>query len=197
MLDQADEDEDGFVETATDVAADEVVPETAEDVVPEAEDGSAEIESEVDEAGHTDVLAVAEDEVHPYEAVVEAEDKKSKKKKNKKNKKNKKDKQEDIQEDISEEVKEDAEEVEDLLPIGEPVNSDDLYDDFEDDELDGLTGAENLDEILDREGIDISDGDTVGNIMEMFGAGFSIIEISKVLKLEVSEVKEIIDKEQG
>ena len=95
------------------------------------------------------------------------------------------------------EVPEDAEEVEDLLPIGEPVNSDDLYDDFEDDELDGLTGAENLDEILDREGIDISDGDTVGNIMEMFGAGFSIIEISKVLKLEVSEVKEIIDKEQG
>jgi DNA-directed RNA polymerase specialized sigma24 family protein len=33
--------------------------------------------------------------------------------------------------------------------------------------------------------------------MEMFNAGFSIIEISKVLKISVGEVKKIIDNQQG
>ena len=51
--------------------------------------------------------------------------------------------------------------------------------------------------MLAAEGIDLTDGDTVGNIMEMFNAGFSIIEISKVLHLGVGEVKAIIDKQQG
>ena len=51
--------------------------------------------------------------------------------------------------------------------------------------------------MLESEGIDLSKGDTVGNIMEMFNAGFSIIEISKVLKISVGEVKKIIDNQQG
>nr|MCR4845440.1 hypothetical protein [Eubacterium sp.] len=56
---------------------------------------------------------------------------------------------------------------------------------------------EGLDEMLKSEGINIAEGDTVGNIMDMFNAGFSIIEISKVLKISVGEVKAIIDKQQG
>ena len=53
--------------------------------------------------------------------------------------------------------------------------------------------AESLDEILAEEGIDISDGDVNGNVIGMYQAGFSIIEISKVMKLGVSDVKYIID----
>ncbi|MBR6401744.1 MAG: hypothetical protein IKS48_00005, partial [Eubacterium sp.] len=89
--------------------------------------------------------------------------------------------------------------VEDLLPVEEPGAKDDFddLDDFDEEELESLAGVENLDEILDREGIDLTEGDNVGNIMEMFKAGFSIIEISKVLEIGVSEVKSVIDKEQG
>ena len=91
------------------------------------------------------------------------------------------------------------EEVENLLPIDDPEyhkeDFDDLYDDFDDD--DDLTEVEDLDEILDKEGIEITDGDTVGNIMEMYNAGFSIIEISKVMNVGVSEVKYVIDSHQG
>ncbi len=54
-----------------------------------------------------------------------------------------------------------------------------------------------LDEMLSAEGISLTEGDTVGNIMEMFNAGFSIIEISKVLGIGVGEIKAIIDKQQG
>ena len=56
--------------------------------------------------------------------------------------------------------------------------------------------VEDLDAILEREGIQLTDGDTEGNIMEMFHAGFSIIEISKVLKLEAAVVKQVIDSRQ-
>ena len=51
--------------------------------------------------------------------------------------------------------------------------------------------------ILDGKVTKVSNDDTVGNIMEMYDAGFSIIEISKVIGLGVSEVKFIIDKHQG
>ena len=51
--------------------------------------------------------------------------------------------------------------------------------------------------MLSAEGISLTEGDTVGNIMEMFNAGFSIIEISKVLGIGVGEIKAIIDKQQG
>ena len=56
---------------------------------------------------------------------------------------------------------------------------------------------ENLDDMLKQEGINISDGDTTENIMSMFKAGFSIIEISKVIGLGVEEVKNVIDANQG
>ena len=49
--------------------------------------------------------------------------------------------------------------------------------------------------MLEKEGIDITDGDTVGNVLEMYKTGFSILEISKVLGLGVEEVKSIIDKQ--
>ena len=51
--------------------------------------------------------------------------------------------------------------------------------------------------MLKQEGINISDGDTTENIMSMFKAGFSIIEISKVIGLGVEEVKNVIDANQG
>ena len=100
---------------------------------------------------------------------------------------------------IFEDEEEDDDDIENLLPINNEYHAedlDDLYDTF-DDEDDDLTEAENLDEILDKEGIEITDGDTVGNIMEMYNAGFSIIEISKVMNVGGSEVKYVIDSHQG
>ncbi|MBO6164955.1 MAG: hypothetical protein J6O17_01110, partial [Eubacterium sp.] len=94
---------------------------------------------------------------------------------------------------------EEDDDIENLLPINNEYHRedlDDLYDTF-DDEDDDFSEVENLDEILDKEGIEITDGDTVGNIMEMYNAGFSIIEISKVMNVGVSEVKYVIDSHQG
>ena len=104
--------------------------------------------------------------------------------------------------EASEETFESEAGVEDLMPVEEPQEEKvpDVFDDFEDfddQELSGLDEIENLDEILDREGIYISEGDTVGNVIAMYNTGFSIIEISKVLKIEVGEVKSIIDMHQG
>ena len=79
----------------------------------------------------------------------------------------------------------------------EPVSDDlDDYDDFDedfDDDEDDLKAITNLDQILDREGIDLTAEDPTVNILTMYGAGLSIIEISKVLKMGVGEVKYIID----
>ena len=77
--------------------------------------------------------------------------------------------------------------------------SDNNFADGETDEYqqDEFSEPENLDEILSREGIHTSEGDTIGNIMEMFNAGFSIIEISKVMSLGVDKVKDVIDTHQG
>ena len=58
---------------------------------------------------------------------------------------------------------------------------------------DDLRAIETLDQIIDREGIDLSSGDQTKNILGMYHAGLSIIEISKVLKMGVSEVKYVID----
>ena len=68
----------------------------------------------------------------------------------------------------------------------------DFDDEFDDDE-DDLRAITNLDQILDREGIDLAAEDPTVNILTMYGAGLSIIEISKVLKMGVGEVKYIID----
>ena len=69
---------------------------------------------------------------------------------------------------------------------------DEFEDEFDDDE-DDLKAITNLDQILDREGIDLNAEDPTLNILTMYGAGLSIIEISKVLKMGVGEVKYIID----
>ena len=69
----------------------------------------------------------------------------------------------------------------------------DEYDEDFDDDEDDLKAITNLDQILDREGIDLSAEDPTLNILTMYGAGLSIIEISKVLKMGVGEVKYIID----
>ena len=112
-------------------------------------------------------------------AEVEETPKQSKKfgKKNKKNKKGKKN-EAPIEEAPAEEVKK--------APVEEaeaPASSN--------------VETPELDEMLQAEGISLTEGDTVGNIMEMFNAGFSIIEISKVLGIGVGEVKAVIDKQQG
>ncbi len=73
------------------------------------------------------------------------------------------------------------------------VSDDDDFDDEFDDEEDDLKAITNLDQILDREGIDLTAEDPTVNILTMYGAGLSIIEISKVLKMGVGEVKYIID----
>ena len=70
---------------------------------------------------------------------------------------------------------------------------DDEFDDEFDEDDDDLQSITNLDQILDREGIDLSAEDPTVNILTMYGAGLSIIEISKVLKMGVGEVKYIID----
>ena len=70
---------------------------------------------------------------------------------------------------------------------------DDEFDDEFDEDDDDLQSITNLDQILDREGIDLSAEDPTINILTMYGAGLSIIEISKVLKMGVGEVKYIID----
>ena len=69
---------------------------------------------------------------------------------------------------------------------------DEFDDEFDEDE-DDLKTITNLDQILDREGIDLNAEDPTLNILTMYGAGLSIIEISKVLKMGVGEVKYIID----
>ena len=109
------------------------------------------------------------------------------------------DNNEGLSEDESQAATQNQDGVEELMPIEEPVAEDsaDEFEDFDDRELSGLDEVENLDEILDREGIYITEGDTVGNVIAMYSTGFSIIEISKVLKIEVGEVKSIIDMNQG
>ena len=85
---------------------------------------------------------------------------------------------------------EEAEEVTDEV-IEEPVKEE-LQEDVSD-----LEQTESLDEILAVEGISLEGGSTEENVMGMYHAGFSILEISKLLDLGVGEVKYVIDKHQG
>ena len=86
-----------------------------------------------------------------------------------------------------------AQQVEEDESLGESDEYDDDAFDEDFDEDDDLQAITNLDQILDREGIDLSAEDPTINILTMYGAGLSIIEISKVLKMGVGEVKYIID----
>ena len=102
---------------------------------------------------------------------------------------------EKVQKVISFPKKSDFERVKSDPSIDDDLFDEEYYDDDEDDGYDDtdLRDVSNLDEILDREGIDITDGDVEGNVLGMYHAGFSIIEISKVMKMGVGEVKYIID----
>lgn len=108
--------------------------------------------------------------------------------KKKRDKKNKKNKNANNSENVSLKKETDAPAEETAEAPAEEAN-----------ETKGNSSVEtpDLDEMLSAEGISLTEGDTVGNIMEMFNAGFSIIEISKVLGIGVGEIKAIIDKQQG
>ena len=108
--------------------------------------------------------------------------------KKKRDKKNKKNKNANNSENVSLKKETDAPAEETAEAPAEEAN-----------ETKGNSSVEtpDLDEMVSAEGISLTEGDTVGNIMEMFNAGFSIIEISKVLGIGVGEIKAIIDKQQG
>lgn len=101
--------------------------------------------------------------------------------------------QEAIEEATKETLGRVAQQVEEDASLGESDEYDDDAFDEDFDENDDLQTITNLDQILDREGIDLSAEDPTINILTMYGAGLSIIEISKVLKMGVGEVKYIID----
>ncbi len=77
----------------------------------------------------------------------------------------------------------------------EYVTADDEDDDIDYDE--DYETKETLEEMLREEGIDIEGGSTEENVMGMYQAGFSILEIAKLLGIGVGEVKSIVDKHQG
>ena len=162
----ADETDEADEAEAAVEAADEA-EEAVEEAVEEADDEADEAEEAVEEA----VEEAADEADEAEEAVEEAEDE-------------------------AEEADDEADEAEEEA-AAEPVSDDlDDYDDFDedfDDDEDDLKAITNLDQILDREGIDLTAEDPTVNILTMYGAGLSIIEISKVLKMGVGEVKYIID----
>ena len=99
------------------------------------------------------------------------------------------DEAEEYIEDAAEEFAGDTEEL--TEESAEPVKEE-LKEDISD-----LEQTESLDEILAVEGISLDGGTTEENVMGMYHAGFSILEISKLLDLGVGEVKYVIDKHQG
>ena len=117
---------------------------------------------------------------------------KGKKKRDKKNKKNK---------NANNSANKEAEKAEAEAPAEEtaeaPAEEEEEAKDTKNNSNNSSVETPDLDDMLSAEGISLTEGDTVGNIMEMFNAGFSIIEISKVLGIGVGEVKAIIDKQQG
>ena len=185
--DAADEtDEADEAEAAVEAAdeAEEAVGEAVEEADNEADEAEEAVEEAVEEVDEADEAEEAVEEVveeaadEAEEAVGEAVE------------------EADDEADEAEEAEEAEEEALEEA-AAEPVSDDlDDYDDFDedfDDDEDDLKAITNLDQILDREGIDLTAEDPTVNILTMYGAGLSIIEISKVLKMGVGEVKYIID----
>ena len=87
----------------------------------------------------------------------------------------------------------------DRLAGASSVEDEDIDEDSDEEQEDisDLEKTESLDEILAVEGISLEGGNTEENVMGMYHAGFSILEISKLLDLGVGEVKYVIDKHQG
>ena len=175
---------DGDVEEAADAE------DTAEDVeeAADAEDIAEEVEEAEDIADEVEEAKDAEDTAEENEEAVVAEDF-----------------DEEVDEDADDEdIDEDDEDAgneddDDEIDDDEPDDFDGILDDDddEDDDFEEESAENNLDEILRQEGIEISSNNKEDNIMGMYNAGFSILEISKVLKIGVSEVKKCIDAHQG
>ncbi len=172
--DEAEEAVEEAVEEADDEAdeAEEVVEEAVEEADDEADEAEEAVEEAVEEAD--DEVDEAEEAADEAEEAEEAAD-------------------EADEAEEAEEAEEEAVEEAAAEPVSDDLDDyDDFDEDFDDDE-DDLKAITNLDQILDREGIDLTAEDPTVNILTMYGAGLSIIEISKVLKMGVGEVKYIID----
>ena len=177
---------------AEDVEAAEAVEETAEEIADEAEDAAEEVIGDTEELAE-DVEAAeeaVEEEVEEAEEsnVISMADRLSRAAD---------DEEEDIDEDTAEDLEEEAEEL--AEEVEEAENIDEFFEDdeVEKEDISDLEKTESLDEILAVEGINLEGGDTEENVMDMYHAGFSILEISKLLDLGVGEVKFFIDKHQG
>lgn len=163
------------------------------EVVEETEE--AEVVSEVEE----EVPDTTEEEIEEAEEIVEEEIVEEES-----------DEVEVPEEDIedSEEEIEEAEDDEDdgqnrVISISDRISkaaaddSDEDEDEEEKEDVSDVEQTESLDEILAVEGISLEGGNTEENVMGMYHAGFSILEISKLLDIGVGEVKYVIDKHQG
>lgn len=104
-------------------------------------------------------------------------------------------------EELAEEANDDHKVISmaDRLAGASSVEDEDIDEDSDEEQEDisDLEKTESLDEILAVEGISLEGGNTEENVMGMYHAGFSILEISKLLDLGVGEVKYVIDKHQG
>ena len=205
----------GTVAVAAEDAAEAAVEETAEETVEE------EAEAAVEAVAEETAEAAVEEEVEAADEAADAEDEEDDEpEEEEEESEDEEDDEEDESEDEEEEESDDEEDEEEdesgvVLPFvpgnvaesviedatketlnHETADTEDDLDEFDedfDDEEDDLKAITNLDQILDREGIDLNAEDPTLNILTMYGAGLSIIEISKVLKMGVGEVKYIID----
>ena len=185
------------VSEAVEESAEEIAEEVAGEIAADTEEAVADenvADSDVEEASDAEDIAEeveeaadAEDTAEENEEAVVAEDI-----------------DEDDEDADDEDIDEDDEDAgdeddDDEIDDDEPDDFDGILDDDddEDDDFEEESAENNLDEILRQEGIEISSNNKEDNIMGMYNAGFSILEISKVLKIGVSEVKKCIDAHQG
>ena len=107
------------------------------------------------------------------------------------------DQDDDLEEDIEEALEDAEEEIAEAAEEAEDIEEFFEEEEEQKEDISDLEQTESLDEILAVEGINLEGGDTEENVMDMYHAGFSILEISKLLDLGVGEVKYVIDKHQG
>jgi DNA repair exonuclease SbcCD ATPase subunit len=154
----------------------EVVPDTTEEEIEEAEEI---VEEEIVEE-ESDEVEVPEEDIEDSEDEIE-------------------DSEEKIEE--AEDGEDDGQNrvisISDRISRAAADDSDEDEDEEEKEDVSDVEQTESLDEILAVEGISLEGGNTEENVMGMYHAGFSILEISKLLDIGVGEVKYVIDKHQG
>ncbi|MBQ4275744.1 MAG: hypothetical protein II717_04360 [Lachnospiraceae bacterium] len=177
------------------------------EVVEETEE--AEVVSEVEK----EVLDTTEEEIEEAEEIVEEEIVEEESDEVEVPEEDIEDSEEDV-EDSEEEIEDSEEEIEEaeddeddgqnrVISISDRISraaaddSDEDEDEEEKEDVSDVEQTESLDEILAVEGISLEGGNTEENVMGMYHAGFSILEISKLLDIGVGEVKYVIDKHQG